>query len=46
MAKPIHSRKGNSLWARSDNFVIARAHAFFCKIVIKPLALLDKILKS
>jgi hypothetical protein len=34
--KPIHARKGNSLWARIDNvgksFVIARAHcgdAFF-----------------
>ena len=32
-SKPIHARKGNSLWARIDNFsktfVIARAH--FCR---------------
>jgi len=37
-SKPIHARKGNSLWARIDNFsktfIIARAHfvgsLFFC----------------
>ena len=37
--KPIHARKGNSLWARIDNFgkifVIARAHLsiLFCLVL-------------
>jgi hypothetical protein len=45
--KPIHARKGNSLWARIDNFgktfVIERAHLATALFLCKTVAIIAKV---